>query len=76
MYQKGKLDKLYDSQAALYVLSNIMKDPLLIQDDSYVLDPTDFFKPIHKMIFVAIYNMEQQGIETIEPSGIEAYYWD
>jgi hypothetical protein len=73
MYQKGKLDKLYDSQAALYVLSSIMKNPLLIQDDSYVLDPTDFFKPIHKMIFVAIYNLEQQGIETIEPSGIDLY---
>lgn len=73
MYQKGKLDKLYDSQAALYVLSNIMKDPLLIQNESYVLDPTDFFKPIHKMIFIAIYNLEQQGIETIEPSSIDLY---
>lgn len=73
MYQKGKLDKLYDSQAALYVLSSIMKDPLLIQSDEYVLIPTDFFKPIHKMIFVAIYNMEQEGITNIEPTSIDLY---
>lgn len=73
MYQKGKLDKLYDSQAALYVLSSIMKNPLLIQDDSLTLNPDDFFKPIHKMVFVAIYNLEQEGVTTIEPSSIDLY---
>ena len=73
MFQKGKLDKLYDSQAALYVLSAIMRKPLLIQDDSYVLLPTDFLKPIHKMIFSAIFNMAQEGIESIEATGIDLY---
>lgn len=73
MYQKGKLDKLYDSQAALYVLSTIMKSPLFLQDDSYVLLPTDFLKPIHKMVFTAMFNMAQEGIETIEPTGIDMY---
>lgn len=73
MFQKGKLDKLYDSQAALYVLSAIMKSPLLLQDDKYALLPTDFYKPIHAMVFSAIFNLAQEGVSVIEPSSVDLY---
>ena len=41
---------LFDTNASLYVLSCLMRNPLLLQDDKYVLVKTDFYKPLQQMI--------------------------
>ena len=64
---------LFDTNASLYVLSCLMRNPLLLQDDKYVLVKTDFYKPLQQMIFVTIYNMAQNGIERITPQDIDLY---
>ena len=64
---------LFDTNASLYVLSCLMRNPLLLQDDKYSFVKTDFYKPIQQMIFIAIYNMAQNGIERIVPQDIDLY---
>ena len=64
---------LFDTNASLYVLSCLMRKPLLLQDERYAFVKTDFYKPLQQMIFYAIYNMAQQGIERITPQDIDLY---
>lgn len=64
---------LYDKSAATYVLSTLMRKPLLLQDDKYSFTKTDFDSPLHQMIFFAIFNMAQQGASVIIPSEIDLY---
>lgn len=64
---------LYDTNASLYVLSCLMRKPLLLQDDKYILTKTDFYKPLQQMVFGAIFNMAQNGVTVITPSDIDLY---
>ena len=64
---------LFDTSTSLYVLGCLMHKPLLLQDDRYALLKTDFYKPLQQIIFVAIYNMAQQGVSTITPQDIDLY---
>lgn len=64
---------LFDTNASLYVLSCLMRKPLLLQDERYVFVKTDFYKPLQQMVFYAIYNMAQQGVERITPQDIDLY---
>ena len=64
---------LFDTNASLYVLSCLMRKPLLIQDDRYAFCKTDFHKELHQMVFYAIFNMAQNGVERITPQDIDLY---
>ena len=64
---------LYDTNASLYVLSCLMRKPLLMQDERYAFVKTDFYKPLQQMVFYAIYNIAQQGVEKITPQDIDMY---
>lgn len=64
---------LFDTNAALYVLSSLMRNPLLLQDDRYAFVKTDFYKPLQQMVFYAIFNMAQTGVERITPQDIDLY---
>lgn len=64
---------LFDTNASLYVLSCLMHNPLLLQDDQYVISKTDFYKPLQEMVFYAIYNMAQTGVQKITPQDIDMY---
>lgn len=64
---------LFDKNASLYVLSCLMRRPLLLQEDRYAFVGTDFNVPLHQMVFYAIYNMAQSGIEKISPQDIDLY---
>lgn len=64
---------LYDTTASLHVLSYLMHEPLLLQDDRYTLTKTDFDpKPLHSIIYYVIYNLAQKGLQTITPTDIDA----
>lgn len=64
---------LFDTNASLYVLSCLMRKPLLLQDDKYAFVKTDFYKPLQEMVFYAIYNMAQNGVQRITPQDIDLY---
>lgn len=64
---------LFDTNASLYVLSCLMHKPLLLQDEQYVFTKTDFYKPLQQMVFGAIYNMAQNGVEHITTQDIDLY---
>ena len=64
---------LFDTNASLYVLSCLMHKPLLLQDERYVFVKTDFYKPLQQMVFYAIFNMAQNGVERITPQDIDLY---
>lgn len=66
-------DELYDQSASLYVLSCLMRDPLLFQDEKYAFVKTDFYKPLQQMVFFAVYNMAQNGAEKITPQDVDTY---
>jgi len=65
--------ELFDKNASLFVLSCLMRRPLLLQDDKYAFVKTDFDSPIHSMVFYAIFNMAQEGVEKITPQDIDIY---
>lgn len=64
---------LFDTNASLYVLSSLMRNPLLLQEDKYCLLKTDFCKPLQQIVFSAIYNLSQNGVEKITPQDIDIY---
>lgn len=66
-------DELYDQSASLYVLSCLMRDPLLLQNEKYAFVKTDFYKPLQQMVFFAVYNMAQNGAEKITPQDVDTY---
>ena len=64
---------LFDTNASLYVLSCLMHKPLLLQDERYVFEKTDFYKPLQQLVFGAIFNMAQNGVEKITTQDIDLY---
>ena len=65
--------ELYDQSASLYVLSCLMRNPLLFQEEKYAFVKTDFFMPLQQMVFCAIYNMAQSGAQHITPQDVDTY---
>lgn len=65
--------ELYDSSASLYVLSTLMRKPLLLEDDKYAVLQTDFGDSLQQIVFISIYNLAKKGVSTITPSDIDLY---
>lgn len=65
--------QLYDNNASLYVLSSLMRDPLLIEDNRYALIKTDFTNPLQQIVFYALFNMAKQGVSNISPQDVDFY---
>lgn len=66
-------EDLFDTSATLYVLSSIMKNPLLLKNEKYKLTTDDFYKPLQKIIFGAVSNMSDTGMQDINPTSIDLY---
>jgi len=64
---------LFDNNTSLYVLSCLMHKPLLLQDERYAFVKTDFYKPLQQLVFYAVFNMAQNGVERITPQDIDLY---
>jgi replicative DNA helicase len=65
--------ELCDSSASLYVISALMRDPMLIESDKYSIIQSDFIQPLQQIIFVSIYNLAKQGVNQILPSDIDLF---
>ena len=73
MIKKGDIKKYYNSQASIKVLSNICKNPKLLDRGEYKLDKEDFVGKTHQLLFTVCYNLNNQGANKINLSDIEAY---
>lgn len=63
--------ELFDNNTSIYIIGCLMRKPLLLQDERFVFVKTDFYKPLHQMVFYAIFNMAQEGVERITPQDID-----
>jgi hypothetical protein len=43
---------LFDTNASTYVLSYLMHDPLILQNDRFTFCKDDFYKPLQQMVFL------------------------
>lgn len=64
---------LYDTMTENYILGAILKDPSLLHEDKYPLNPYDFNNRRNRIIFGAALEMANQGVETITPQDIDSY---
>ena len=63
-----------DKTAIVQVISTIYQFPTLLdQTERYTFTEEDFIEPFHRMIFGAIYNLHNLGIEQITSTVIEDY---
>lgn len=63
---------LQDKKSNFHVLSGLMSNPdILNNTQEYSVQVEDFPERYHKIIFGAIYNLHQQGIEEITPVSID-----
>ena len=73
MNKSQLLKKYYDSRSACQVLGGLIVEPTLINNKKYVLEEDDFKDNIHRVIYMCIYNLVQQGIKKIGFAEIETY---
>ena len=65
--------ELADSSAAVFVIVSLMRDPLLLESENYILAQNDFHQPLQQIIFTAIYNIAKTGAQSITPQDIDLY---
>lgn len=70
---KIKNEELSDNSAPPFILSSLMHQPLLLEDDKYILSQDDFSQPMQQIIFTTIFNMAKQGFTTINPPEIDLF---
>lgn len=66
-------NELADSSAAVFVIVSLMRDPLLLESENYILAQNDFQQPLQQIIFTAIFNLAKTGAQSITPQDIDLY---
>lgn len=68
------MSALQDKRAIVHAFASLMKNPHLIDStENYRLHIDDFPEKFHKIIFAAITNLHESGIEKITPIAIDGY---
>ena len=70
---KKQIEKYHDKRASCQVLGSLMKNPFLLKDKKYSLNPDDFSNGIHRLIFTCVYNLSLQDLKEIKIANIEGY---
>ena len=73
IFNKNFINKYYNPQSSIKVLSALCKNPRLLEDKNYNLTEDDFVTKTHKVLFVCIYNLYYQGATSINVGDIESY---
>ena len=72
--KKDKINRYYNINSAIEVLSSLLNNPSLLNKNEYVLREEDFVTPTHKVIFKCAYNLGVvQGFREIKIGDIESY---
>lgn len=69
----GNKTELSDSSASMFVLTSLMRDPLLLESEQYLLTQEDFPQALQQVVFTAIFNIAKSGVEKITPQDIDLY---
>ena len=73
-YRMTNYADLSDKRAYLQVLGCLIKNPMLMDDVDMPLESSDFdTEYFYKIVFVAVYNLFQQGVEIIDEYAIDSY---
>ncbi len=67
-----ELNTLYDSNAVMYVLGSLMRQPSLAHENKYILTSEDFIG-LHSVVFSAIYNLSMEVSGGIDPVNVDLY---
>jgi replicative DNA helicase len=70
---ENKKNDLTDNNATLYVIGQLMHNPLIIDDEKHFLAQSDFSQPLQQIIFTAIYNLEKGGATQVTPQVLDIY---
>lgn len=70
---KKKINKYYCKRSACQVLGCMMKNPRLATSREYTVNENDFVSPLHKTLFMVIYNLSIQGASEIKLGDVETY---
>lgn len=71
--KRSDINKYYDSRAACYLLSCLLKKPklALLRDRAY--NENFFTTKTHKALYLVIENLAKMGVETVKLADIESY---
>lgn len=68
------MSALFDKNAAMIVVSGLLSNPdILTNSEQYKLTNDDFDSDFYKIIFTAIYNLNNEGVERITPKDLDLY---
>ena len=70
---KKQIEKYHDKRTSCQVLGCLMKNPDLLKDKKFALNPEDFPNGLHQLIYTCTYNLSLQGLNEIKVADIETY---
>lgn len=71
--KRSDINKYYDSRAACYLLSCLLKKPKLALSRDRAYNENFFTTKTHKALYLVIENLAKMGIETVKLADIESY---
>lgn len=71
--KKETIEKYYDTRACCQVLGCLMLEPQRLSSREMQVAEFDFVSPIHKTLFISIYNLGLQGLKAISLGDVETY---
>ena len=71
--KRSDINKYYDSRAACYLLSCLLKKPKLALSRDRAYNENFFTTKTHKALYLVIENLAKMGVETVTLADIESY---
>ena len=71
--KRSDINKYYDSRAACYLLSCLLKKPKLALSRDRAYNENFFTTKTHKALYLVIENLAKMGVESIKLADIESY---
>ena len=71
--KKEIIERYNDTRACCQVLGCLMLEPQRLSSREMQVAEFDFVSPIHKTLFISIYNLSLQGLKTISLGDVETY---
>lgn len=71
--KRSDINKYYDSRAACYLLSCLLKKPKLALSRDRAYNENFFTTKTHKALYLVIENLAKMGVETVKLADIESY---
>ena len=70
---KKKINQYYCKRSSCQVLGSMMKNPRLSNSREFVINENDFVTPLHKTLYMVIYNLALNGAQQVGLGDVETY---